>query len=269
MLRARGLNFAWPGGGRRLVDIDLEIGHGDVHCILGPNGSGKTTLLRCLLGGLTPASGSIAVDGVAIGGLSARLLARKVAVVPQASQSVFGHLVLDMVLMGRSALLPFMGTPAAADVAIAERALERVGIAHLAGRPFGAISGGEQQLCLIARALAQEAPLVVLDEPAASLDLGNQIRILEIIGTLADEGYGVLMTTHHPDHALRVGTRVLGLRDGRVFGTGRPDELLSAPFLSGLYGAPVRVIRDRDGTLACIPALPGRSSESRPCHIAS
>jgi iron complex transport system ATP-binding protein len=255
MLRVEGLAFAFPDQGRRLEGIGLEIAAGEVLCVLGPNGAGKTTLLRCLLGNLTPSGGSITVDGRAVRGLSARQLARKVAYVPQSSQQVFGHLVLDMVLMGRSAHLPMFETPAERDVRIAERALGRVGIGHLAGRQFATVSGGERQLCLLARALAQEAPILILDEPAASLDFGNQIRILDIIAELARNGYAILMTTHHPDHALLVGSKVLALSAGRIFGSGEPASLLSADFLSSLYGARVRVVRDSDGTPACIPSL--------------
>ncbi|MBP7002773.1 ABC transporter ATP-binding protein [Amaricoccus sp.] len=269
MLRVEDLAFAFPDQGRRLEQIGFELACGDVLCVLGPNGAGKTTLLRCLFGNLTPSAGAITIDGAAVGALSARELARKVAYVPQSSQSVFGHLVLDMVLMGRSAHLPMFETPATGDVAVAEQALERVGIGHLAGRQFATVSGGERQLCLLARALAQEAPVLILDEPAASLDFGNQIRILDIVAELAGSGYAVLMTTHHPDHALLVGSRVLALKEGRVFGSGAPDLLLSADFLSGLYDAPVRIIRDRDGTPACIPALASRSMEPRPCLSAS
>lgn len=270
MLGVRNLAFAFPDQGRRLEKVGFEIGRGDVMCVLGPNGAGKTTLLRCLFGNLTPSSGTITIEGTDYGGLSARQLARKVAYVPQSSQSVFGHLVLDMVLMGRSAHLPMFETPSAADFEIAEAALERVGIGHLARRQFATVSGGERQLCLLARALAQEAPVLILDEPAASLDFGNQIRILDIIAELARSGYAILMTTHHPDHALLVGTGVLALKEGCIFGSGPPDMLLSAEFLSGLYGARVRVLRDRDGTPACIPSLASRSSmEIPPCLTAS
>ncbi len=270
MLRVEDLAFAFPDQGRRLDGVGFEIARGDVLCVLGPNGAGKTTLLRCLFGNLAPGAGRITIDGAPIGGMGARELARRVAYVPQSSQSVFGHLVLDMVLMGRSAHLPVLEAPGAADVAIAEAALARVGIAHLAGRQFATISGGERQLCLLARALVQEAPVLILDEPAASLDFGNQIRILDIIAELAASGYAILMTTHHPDHALLVGTKVLALKEGRIFGSGTPETLLSGDFLSGLYGARVRVIRDRDGTPACIPSLASHSTmEPRPCLTAS
>lgn len=254
MLKVENLAFGFPQGGRSLAGIGFTLARGDVTCILGPNGAGKTTLIRCLLGGLTPAAGAVTVDGVAARSLNARQFAAKVAHVPQSTQSVFGHLVRDMVLMGRSAHLSMMQAPGPRDHEIAEAALERVGIADLAERQFATVSGGERQLCLLARALAQEAPILIMDEPAASLDFGNQIRILGIVASLARGGYAILMTTHHPDHALLVGTQVLGLREGRIFGAGTPRALLSSAFLSELYGAPIRILEE-DGARACVPVL--------------
>lgn len=258
MLKVENLAFGFPHGGRNLRDISFTLSRGDVTCILGPNGAGKTTLIRCLLGGLTPAGGTVVVDGVPVRSLNARQFATKVAHVPQSTHSVFGHLVRDIVLMGRSAHLAMMQAPGTRDREIAEAALERVGMTDLADRQFATVSGGERQLCLLARALAQEAPVLIMDEPAASLDFGNQIRILGIVASLARAGYAILMTTHHPDHALLVGTQVLGLREGRIFGAGTPQTLLSSAFLSDLYGAPIRILEERDGTRACVPVLSDR-----------
>lgn len=269
MLKVENLAFDFPGGGRGLAGIGFDLKAGDVVNILGPNGSGKTTLIRCLLGGLPAKAGSVTVGGVPARRLDARQFAAKVAHVPQSVQSVFGHAVGDIVLMGRSAHLGLLQAPDHRDREIAAAALSRVGMAHLADRPFDAISGGERQLCLLARALAQGSPVLILDEPAASLDFGNQIRILDIIAQLARAGYAILMTTHHPDHALLVGTRVLAIRDGGLFGEGPPKTLLSSQFLSGLYGAPVRILEETDGTRACLPVLSHHHSNSKetiPCE---
>jgi len=260
MLRVENLAFRFPQGGRSLVDISFTLRRGDVTCILGPNGAGKTTLIRCLLAGLPVAAGAVIVDGVPARRLHARQFAARVAHVPQSTQSVFGHLVRDIVLMGRSAHLSMMQAPGPRDHEIAEAALTQVGIAELADRQYATVSGGERQLCLLARALAQEAPVLIMDEPAASLDFGNQIRILGIVAALARDGYAILMTTHHPDHALLVGTQVLGLREGRIFGTGTPQALLSSAFLSELYGAPIRILEE-DGARACVPVLSPHSSQ--------
>ncbi|MGB3388160.1 MAG: ABC transporter ATP-binding protein [Pseudaminobacter sp.] len=261
MLEVMDLAFSFPDGGRSLAGIGFEVKRGDVVCVLGPNGAGKTTLIRCLLGGLS-ASGKIVVDGVPARDLNPRQFATRIAHVPQTTHSVFGHMVRDIVLMGRSAHLGMMEAPGARDRGIAEVSLERVGIAHLADRQFATVSGGERQLCLLARALAQEAPVLIMDEPAASLDFGNQVKILEIVGSLARSGYAIMMTTHHPDHALLTGTQVLALREGRIFGTGAPHALLTSEFLSGLYGVGVRILQEDDGTRACVPILSQHHQET-------
>lgn len=255
MLVVHDLCFSYGKGARSLERISLAAGPREVLCILGPNGSGKTTLLRCLIGGLPITSGRITLAGQDATRLPPRELARLMAYVPQSTQSVFGHRVLDIVMMGRSAHLPRFQTPAPRDVEIAEAALERVGIARLAGRSFSTISGGEKQLCLLARAVAQEPSVLILDEPAASLDFANQARILDILAGLADGGLAVVMTTHHPDHAQQIGSHVLGLSEGLVVADGPASALLDEGFLTGLYGTPIRVIRSPDGLAACRPAL--------------
>jgi len=262
-LAVENLAFGFPQGGRSLTDISFTLSRGDVTCVLGPNGAGKTTLIRCLLGGLRLSSGTVTVDGVPARDLNARQFAAKIAHVPQSTHSVFGHLVRDIVLMGRSAHLSMMQAPSSHDREVTEAALARVGIAHLADRQFATVSGGERQLCLLARALAQEAPILIMDEPAASLDFGNQIKVLDIIASLARGGYAMLMATHHPDHALLVGTKILSLREGRIFGSGSPRALLSSQFLSALYDAPVRIVEEADGTRACVPVLSLQPLESQ------
>ena len=262
MLQVEHLTFRFPGGGRCLSDISFTLARGEVICVLGPNGAGKTTLVRCLSGELPTQSGSVIIDNTPANKLTARQFASKVAHVPQATHSVFGHLVSDIVLMGRTAHLGIMETPGSRDREIAEASLARVGIAHLANQQLARISGGERQLCLLARALAQESPVLILDEPAASLDFGNQIRMLSIIAALAHRGYAILMITHHPDHALQIGTHVICLREGRIFGSGNPKTLLSSPFLSELYDAPIRVLEETDGTRACVPVLTPEKRES-------
>ena len=255
MLTVRDLCFSYGTGARSLAGISFSAARGDVLCILGPNGSGKTTLLRCLIGSLAMASGLVALAGQDTRAMAPRQLARLLAYVPQSTQSVFGHLVRDIVLMGRSAHLPRFQTPGPNDHAIVEAALARVGIAHLAARSFSTISGGEKQLCLLARAVAQEPAVLILDEPAASLDFGNQARILDILAGLAASGLAIVMTTHHPDHALQIGTSVLALREGRVVADGSTAAMLDEGFLSTLYGTPIRVLRSPDGLAACLPAL--------------
>lgn len=265
-LEVSALSFSWGAGGRRIEDIDLTLVEGEVLCLLGPNGAGKTTLLRCLIGGLRPSAGRILLGGQEVASLSPRELARRMAYVPQATQPAFGHLVREMVVMGRSAHLGRFDTPGPADHDRAGAALERVGLDHLADRSFAEVSGGERQLCLLARALAQEARLLILDEPAASLDFGNQLRLLEIVSDLRRDGLGILMCTHHPDHALQVGTRFLALQEGAIHATGPVEDLARPGYLTSLYGRGVRVIRDGDGALACAPILTHPEPEKLHVH---
>jgi iron complex transport system ATP-binding protein len=162
--------------------------------------------------------------------------ARRVGYVPQAQNGVFAFSVLDMVLMGRAARLPALSQPSAADRAMALQCLERLGMAHLAPRRYTELSGGERQLVLIARALAQEPLLLVMDEPAASLDFGNQIRVLAQVAALRSQGMAVLMSTHQPEHALRVADRIALLGQGKLLAVGAPQATATPSALAALYG---------------------------------
>jgi iron complex transport system ATP-binding protein len=228
--------------------------------LLGPNGTGKTTLLRCLLGLERPQSGRVTVGGHDLAALSSAGAARLVAYVPQASATAFAFRVADIVLMGRTPHLGFMAGPAAADRAAAAAAMTRMGIADLAPRAFDELSGGERQLVLVARALAQGAKLLVLDEPCASLDLANQMRILAVLRDLAAAGYAILLTTHLPDHAFLLGGAAALLKQGRLLGPAPPAELLTVPTLEALYGTPVEVVALTEGRargqVLCVPVMP-------------
>lgn len=226
------------GHGRRRVGqaLDLEIAAGEVLCLLGPNGCGKTTLFRTVLGLLPPLAGQVLVQGQPVQAWPRAQFARCVGYVPQAQAGVFSFAVLDMVLMGRAARLPTFARPGANDRAVALQCLERLGMAHLAQRSYTELSGGERQLVLIARALAQEPALLVMDEPTASLDFGNQIRVLEQIATLRAQGMAVLMSTHQPEHALRAADRIALLGQGRLLAVGAPRATATSAALAGLYG---------------------------------
>jgi iron complex transport system ATP-binding protein len=223
-------------------DITVALGPGRVACLLGPNGSGKTTLLRTLLGVLPPLAGSVTLDGRALGTWPAAQRAKRIAYVPQASESYFEFTALEMVQMGRAAHRRVFEPPGDADQAIAMRSLERLGIAQLAGTPMQRLSGGERQLVLVARALATEATFLLLDEPTAHLDFGNQARVLEELARLAAAGHGVLFSTHAPDHAFAVGHEAWLMRDGRLLAAGPVDEAMTAAHLSELYGRPVQLV---------------------------
>jgi len=260
-LIVEGLEFAYPGGDRILNRVSFRAGPGQTVAILGPNGSGKTTLLRCLLGIHRSYRGTITLDGKDLRALSRSEVARRIAYVPQTTTLVFPFTVFDVVLMGRTPHLNPLGTPSRGDRELAWNALERVGLAHLAERPLHQVSGGERQLALIARALAQQSSYLLLDEPTANLDLGNQARVLEIVAGLARDGYGVVLTTHVPDHAFRVCTHVALLKDGYIQAFGPPEDVLTSDRLSALYSLPIYVATVAVGvsrvqvTKVCIPLL--------------
>lgn len=251
-LAADNLAFGYP---RRAVgrDVTLALAGGEVLALLGPNGGGKTTLLKTLLGLLSPQGGEIALDGRPLAAFSIPERARLIGYVPQAHSGTFAFTAFEVVLMGRTAHGGLFAGPSAHDRAIAAAMLERMGIAHLTDRPTTMISGGERQLVLIARALAQEPRFVVLDEPTASLDFGNQGKVMRQIRQLAADGLGVLFTTHDPNQALGHADRVALLRDGGVVATGPVGDVLTRERLAALYGAPVEAVTESGGRTAFLP----------------
>jgi iron complex transport system ATP-binding protein len=248
LLDARDLSVGYPG---RVVGsgLSLELHGGEVLALLGPNGCGKTTLLKTLLGLLSAVHGAVRLQGRALPDWPLAERARVLAYVPQGQASTFGFTALEVVLMGRTAHLGLIARPGTKDRAIAQQALERLGIAHLGGRSVHQISGGERQLVLVARALAQQPQAVLLDEPTASLDFGNQGLVMRAIRTLADEGLAVLFTTHDPNQALRCADRALLMRDGRLLQGGAVAQVIEAEGLRALYGAGVQQVDDGAGGL--------------------
>ena len=254
MLAVESLAFGFPGRtiGR---DVSFSLGAGEVMCVLGPNGGGKTTLFRTILGLLEPHAGSIRLGPSSLQDLSRAEIARRVGYVPQGHAAYFAYTVREFVLMGRTAHLGVFASPAKKDLAVADQALESLGIAHLAGKPVTEISGGERQLALVARALAQEPKLLVLDEPTASLDFGNQVRVLERISALAASGISILFSSHDPDHAFLCARRVLLLAEGRVLEIGAPREVIRADTLERMYRVSVQVVPLPGGAHTCLPAI--------------
>lgn len=236
------------GHGRRRVGegIDFSVGAGEVLCLLGPNGGGKTTLFKTLLGLLPPLAGEVRVLGEPVAGWTRAAFAQRVGYVPQAHAGIFPFTVEDIVLMGRAARIARFAAPSRHDREVAGACLDALGIGHLKRRVYTEISGGERQLALIARALAQEPVLLVMDEPTASLDFGNQIRVLEHIAELRERGIAVLMSTHQPEHALRVADRIALLAPGGLAGVGEPAAVATPERLAALYGV------DADAVAACL-----------------
>jgi len=251
-IEGRDLSIGYP---ERLVGsgLNVRLEQGEVLALLGPNGGGKTTLLKTLLGLIPPRGGEVRLMDKPLDALSARERAQLIGYVPQVHQGTFAFTVESVVLMGRTAHGSLFAAPSARDREISHAALERFGIAELAQRAYTEISGGERQLVLLARALAQEPRFIVLDEPTASLDFGNQGKVMREIRALAQAGLGVLFTTHDPNHAMRAATRAFLLRDGACLAEGPVAEVLNAATLEQLYRAPVQIMRERDR----IAFLPG------------
>jgi iron complex transport system ATP-binding protein len=259
-LEADDLPFGYPG---KPVGqgVDLVVGPGEVVCLLGPNGAGKTTLFKTLLGLLPAQGGRVLLDGRPLAQMARAEIARRIAYVPQAHAAHFPYSVQDMVLMGRTAHLGPFARPGAADHGAALAALRMLGIRALAEADYTRISGGQRQLALIARALAQAAPLIVMDEPTASLDFGNQALVLRQVRALAAEGYGIVLSTHSPDHAFACASRVALLHEGSLLAEGPPPAILTPARLETVYGIPVAVERLASGHTVCAPDLgPGHST---------
>jgi len=219
-------------------DISLTIGEG-VTCLLGPNGAGKTTLFKTMLGLLPHHSGEIHLLDRPLQDWSRQDLARAIGYVPQAHAALFPYSVLEVVLMGRSPHLRPYASPSRADETIARACLDRLGLMPLADRPYTELSGGERQMVLIAQALAQQPQILIMDEPTASLDYGNQIRVLDQIRALANSGMAVVLSTHNPDHALRIGDNVALIFDGRLQAFGPPLAVLTPGMMRDLYAVEV------------------------------
>ena len=252
MLRAATLSIGYEG---RVVaaGIDLAVRRGEVLCLLGPNGAGKTTLFKTLLGLIPPLGGEVTIDNRPIGAFTRGELARSMAYVPQAQVMEFAYTVLDLVLMGRTAHLGPFSAPGPRDHERARAALADLGIADLASADANRISGGQRQLCLVARALAQDAPMLVMDEPTASLDLGNRLLVLSRVRALSAQGYGVVFSTHDPDQARELATSVAIIADGRLVAYGSPQETVTGPILSAVYGVEVMVERTDSGRHVVAP----------------
>lgn len=243
------------GYGRRVVlsGVDLSITAGENLCLLGPNGVGKTTLFRTILGAIEPMGGEILINGKSLSGQSRRQRARLMAYVPQAHTAPFPFHVMDVVLTGRTAHISLTASPSRHDEEVAGAALERMGIADLAERPYTELSGGERQLVLIARALAQEPRVLIMDEPSSHLDFGNQARLLSLIKSLVHErDLAVLMSSHFPNHAFACASRVGLIKDGHLVALGDPGAVLTESSLEDIYGIPVRIL---EGDPETDPAL--------------
>jgi iron complex transport system ATP-binding protein len=244
--------------GKRVVDdVDLELAPGEWVTLIGPNGAGKSTLLRAIAG-LVPFDGAIELDGEPLEGLRRRDVARRLAFVPQSPLLPADMTVREYVLLGRTPHIGPFGSESRRDVAAARRALDRLELGPFSERRLHTLSGGEQQRVVLARALAQEAPLLLLDEPTTALDIGRQQQALELVVELREQGpLTVLSAMHELTLALQYGDRLALLSAGRLVAAGAPEEIATESLLAEHYGADVQVITNGNGPVAVVPRRRG------------
>jgi len=241
MLSIREIYFKHKGRGDILKGISFNAQKGSITTILGPNGSGKTTLFKCISGLWKHYRGEIVFDGKAVDRLSFRKRAKIFSIVPQEHEPPFPYSVFDVVLMGRASYVGIFSSPGKKDYEIAEEAIKTVGIEHLKETPYTKISGGERQLTLIARALAQNSPVMLLDEPTSHLDFKNQINVLKKIKEIAFErGLTVVMTLHDPNLAGLFSDKVVVINSGTKIAEGSPDDILTEELIKRVYDVDVR-----------------------------
>lgn len=236
-----------------LKDISFSAEKSSITTILGPNGSGKTTLFRCIAGLWKQSSGEISFDGKSIDRLSFRNRARIFSLVPQDHEPPFPYSVLDVVLMGRAFNVGIFSAPGKRDYEIAEEAISTVGIEHIKNKPYTKISGGERQLTLIARALTQKTPVMLLDEPTSHLDFRNQIRILKKLREIVREkGLILIMTLHDPNLAMLFSDKIVVINSGIKIEEGLPDRVMTEELIEKVYGIKVKKARI-DGQSIILP----------------
>jgi iron complex transport system ATP-binding protein len=248
--------------GVRVVDgLGFALEEGEWLGLIGPNGAGKTTVLKAVAG-LVPYSGSIRLQGDEVAGLGRRAVARRVAVVPQIPVIPPDATVLEYAVLGRTPHLGYAGSPGPRDVVAARSALARLDGAHLVDRRLGSLSGGERQRAVLARAVAQDASVLLLDEPTSALDVGAQQQVLELVASLrADGGLTVLSAMHDLTHAGQYADRLVLLDGGREQASGPPAEVLTEQLIARHFGASVRVVSDELTGIAVVPLRPGVETE--------
>lgn len=250
--------FGYPG--KPIINnINFELNTGEIVCVLGRNGAGKTTFFKSLLGLIQPLSGSVLLNEKPIDRWNRPQFARWVGYIPQARSLPFPFTVLDVVLFGRTAHLSAFGSPGKKDRLLAMECLDMLNISHLMNRTFTHLSGGEQQLVIIARALAQQPSFLVMDEPTSSLDFGNQIKIIRQVNALKNNSLGIIMATHSPDHAFMCEARVAIVHDGQLWKTGNANEVITEEILKEIYGVDIKVRslgnKPECNRLVCVPTV--------------
>lgn len=225
-----------------LDGISFRVDRGEILCILGANGIGKTTLFKSILGGIPLLGGCVTIDEKDISEMTKAETARKIGYVPQSHAPPFPFTVRQVVEMGRTAHMQLFASPSPSDIKIAEEALDTMEILHLKDRVYTEISGGERQMVLISRAIAQQADYLIMDEPTSNLDFGNQIKVLRQIKKLSDRGIGVIVTSHYPNHAFLVASKVAVIKGKSTFDIGNTDEILTTEMMDSIYGIETSIV---------------------------
>ena len=239
VLKVQDLSFNYPRGPLIFSKVGFELQAGCVLSILGANGTGKSTLLNCIAGMLRQNTGTIHLEDRNVAGMSLRDIATHIGYVPQIHNPTYAYTVREFVVMGRTPYLRAFASPRKADYEIAEQAIARMNITHLLDKAYTEISGGERQLATIAQAIAQQPKILMLDEPTAHLDYGNQMRTMRLIRSLAEEGYSIIFTTHIPDHPLFLGGDV-AVFNKKTITVGNATDILTSAALSELYDISVK-----------------------------
>ena len=231
------LHFSYSAKGPEVLrGVNLQIREGEILTVLGRNGAGKSTLFSCMLGMKKPQQGTIQIQDREISAMTEREIATVVGFVPQSHNPAFSYTVEDFVLMGCAAKIGLLSSPGAKEREKTRQALEKMGISHLAHRPYTELSGGERQQVTIARAIVGEPKIILFDEPTAHLDFANQVKVLRIVKKLSEEGYAVAMTTHDPNHALLLGGYTAILGDNGQIAWGETQTIVTQENLEKVYG---------------------------------
>ena len=254
-LVAKDVSYAYVPGHDVLRAVSLLIQDGDVVFLLGANGSGKTTFIECLAGIRPPTAGHVLLNERRLDRFSPRERAREIGLVPQIHEPVYSYTVFDVVLMGRAPHLGLFSRPGHHDRVEVRKALEAVGLWGLRHRPYTQSSGGERQLALIARGLAQGATCLLMDEPAAHLDPHHQHDVFAVVSRLSRQGFSCVVTSHQPNDALLYATAVVFLIDGTAVVQGNPDDVITESNLEATYGMSFELVRGRNGSRAILPRI--------------
>jgi iron complex transport system ATP-binding protein len=253
LLKVENASFRYPDGRYIFQNINFSLNAGQTLSILGANGSGKSTLLNCLANLLKLSSGKIFLCGKPQREYRTKEIAKIIGYVPQLHVSAYGYTVRDFVVMGCAPHMGLFSIPGKKEYKVADEAIERMGISHLAHRPYTEISGGERQQATIARVIVQQPKIIMMDEPTSALDFGNQLRTINLVRDLSKQGYAVIMTTHTPDHAIMLDDTIAIMDRRGTLQTGKTFDIMREETLKEVYQADFRMIYVPEiGRMACL-----------------